>query len=322
MLPADARRIGCAPHAAGVPAHGPWAAGGPVSPARRAVVGTPGHSDRPARTPAGELRVERPYPWRVLEDVADPSTPAEAVSTAATATPAAPVGGPADPSQSGFVSRSTLAAAAGLALAAVSVVAALVVVLGGTSATQLVLPTGAEGAAAALGRPAGVPVEVVSGVPSAAPELVVDVAGAVGRPGVYRLPVGSRVADAIAMAGGYGPRVDAAAAGRLNLAAPLRDGEQVRVPSRDDPAEVRAPATSAGDAPGAAGAGATGGPVDLNRASAEELDTLPGVGPATAAKIIAAREEAPFATVEDLRTRKVLGEATFRKLEGLVTVGP
>ena len=154
--------------------------------------------------------------------------------------------------------------------------------------------------------------------------LVIDVAGAVRRPGVYRLPDGSRVVDAIAAAGGYGPRVDADAAGRLNLAAPLRDGEQVRIPSRDDPPSERAttPAAAGGGSATTGSGGAARGPVNLNTASADELDTLPGIGPVTAAKIIAAREEAPFTTVGDLRSRGVVGEATFRKLEGLVTVGP
>ena len=133
--------------------------------------------------------------------------------------------------------------------------------------------------------------------PSATGEVVVEVVGAVVRPGVFRLPAGSRIADLVDAAGGYGPRVDTArVAVELRLAAVLADGDQVRVPSRDDPASGTAPV---GSAPASAG----GGLIDLNHASAEELDTLPGIGPVTADKIIAARDEAPFATVDELRAR-------------------
>jgi competence protein ComEA len=167
-----------------------------------------------------------------------------------------------------------------------------------------------------------------TGTPSFAPvaaspegEVVVDVSGAVAHPGLYRLPAGDRVGDAIAAAGGYGSSVDAALADRdLNLAAILHDGDKVRVPVRGEvPPSGNGPTT-----PGTrAGAGAAGGSlIDLNHASAEQLDTLPGVGPATAAKIIAAREEQPFATVDDLGARKVVGAATLEKLRALVTVGP
>lgn len=144
--------------------------------------------------------------------------------------------------------------------------------------------------------------------------LVVEVSGAVARPGVFRLPAGSRVADAIEAAGGYGPRVDVRAADRaLNLAAPLQDGQKVHVPDRDE----------AGSAPSGpeASAGPTkpsGGIVDINRATAAELDALPGVGPATAAKIVAGR---PYASVDELVTRKAISAAALEKIRELVTVG-
>ena len=143
-------------------------------------------------------------------------------------------------------------------------------------------------------------------------EVVVDVQGAVLRPGVQRLAPGSRVGDAIAAAGGYGPRVDAARVGaELNLAAPVADGDRIVVPARGDAAASQS---------GGSGEGGGGGLVNINAASASELDELPGVGPVTAQKIIDARAEQPFATVEELRDRKVVGAATFEKLRDLVTV--
>ena len=148
-------------------------------------------------------------------------------------------------------------------------------------------------------------------------ELVVDVQGAIVRPGVFRLPAGSRVGDAIAAAGGYGPRVAAERVGReLNLAALLRDGDQIIVPSRDESPGLTAPSTGGSSS----GPGPAAGPVDLNRATASELDALPGIGPVTANKIIAAREEQPFASVDELRARKVVGAATFDKIKDLVVV--
>ena len=119
----------------------------------------------------------------------------------------------------------------------------------------------------------------------------------------YHLPIGSRVGDAITAAGGFGPRVDADAIGAaLNLAAPLKDGEQVRVPSRDDGAPSTSPGggSSGGGASGGGG-GSAGALVDLNSATEAELDALPGIGPVTAGKIIEARAKAPFKTVDDLR---------------------
>lgn len=164
--------------------------------------------------------------------------------------------------------------------------------------------------------------ETVLGSVDGASGLVVEVVGAVVKPGVYRLPAGARIGDLIDAAGGYGPRVDTDLAGhQLNLAAPLHDGDQVRVPSRDDRVAASARPATAGS--GGSGGGSSGGGsslVDLNRATATELDALPGIGPVTAAKIIAAREEQPFASVDDLRTRKLVGEKTFANLKGLVTV--
>jgi competence protein ComEA len=171
--------------------------------------------------------------------------------------------------------------------------------------------------AGAMDVEAGLAVEGGTGAASPAAaqgEILIEVGGAVLRPGVYRLPPDARVMDAVEAAGGFGPRVDATEADRrLNLAAPVRDGDEIHVPARGEAAAA---------SPGSSGAGQAGGPVDLNQATAEVLDTLPGIGPATAAKIIAAREEQPFATVEELGARKVIGPATLEKIRDLVVVGP
>jgi competence protein ComEA len=142
------------------------------------------------------------------------------------------------------------------------------------------------------------------------------------RPGVYHLPTGSRVGDAITAAGGFGPRVDAGAVGAaLNLAASLKDGEQVRVPSRDDGAPTTG---SGGGSPGGGGSRGGAGPggklVDLNSATEAELDALPGIGPVTAGKIIEARATARFKTVDDLRTRGLVGQKTFDQIKAMLTV--
>jgi competence protein ComEA len=146
--------------------------------------------------------------------------------------------------------------------------------------------------------------------------LVVEVAGAVARPGIYTLPVGSRVADAIGAAGGYSTDVDPRAAeAKLNLAARLQDAQLITVPRRGDGA-----AGSASSTAGQGTSAAATGPINLNTASATDLDTLPGIGPATATKIIASREEKPFASVDDLVSRKIVTPAILAKFRSQVTV--
>jgi len=248
--------------------------------------------------------VERDLPWRVLEAPEDAGAP-----------PAGEIQTPGTP-PTDVRRRAALVALGITALVAAAAVAFLIVA--GPRPGTLVL----DGEAV---RPIGTPASGGSFAPDAAlvagQGLVVDVAGAVLRPGVYHLPAGSRVADAIAAAGGFGPRVDAVAAQALNLAAPLTDGLQVRVPSRDDAAD-RATGSPGSGSPAAPGSGTSpGGRVDLNTATSAELDALPGIGPVTAGKIIASRKERPFSAVDDLQTRKLVGASTYAKLVGLVTVG-
>lgn len=139
--------------------------------------------------------------------------------------------------------------------------------------------------------------------------VLVHVAGAVVAPGVYELEAGSRVRDAVAAAGGPTPLADANA---LNLAAIVVDASRVYVPVVGElvPPEV-APAT-VDDQPT--------GPVDVNRATVDELDELPGVGPATAAAIVTERERnGPFASVDDLDRVPGIGPAKLEGLRDLVT---
>jgi len=236
-------------------------------------------------------------PWRALED--DAAVSASGASTERSAND----GTRAAASRSPWVV---------VAFAAAALVAGTAIWLVATNGSGTVVVDGAEPRPVRSGQ---VALGDRSSARSSGSELVVDVQGAVVRPGIVHLPAGSRVADAIAAAGGYGPRVAADRVGQnLNLAALVKDGDQVVVPSRDD----RGPTTPTGA--GASGTAGHGGPVDLNHATAAELDALPGIGPVTAAKIVAARDEQPFASVDDLRTRKILGAATFDKVKDLVVV--
>jgi competence protein ComEA len=187
--------------------------------------------------------------------------------------------------------------------------AAAVLVAGLAAAVAL---GGLPGAAADIGGPSA---STQVGADDHVGELVVEVVGAVAKPGVYHLAAGSRIGDAIGAAGGFGPRVSAErVAAELNLAAVLHDGDRILVPSRDGPA----PSLAGGKGKGA---GASPGLVDLNHATEAELDALPGIGPVTAAKIVAARNESPFASVDELRSRGLIGQKTFDKLRPLITVG-
>jgi len=182
----------------------------------------------------------------------------------------------------------------------------LLVAGGGPSPLASAAPTDGAFSAATDGALGSASVEASAGA-----DLVVDVEGGVAEPGIRHLPDGSRVADAIFAAGGYAPKADLAAASReLNLAAELSDGQQVYVPQVGDTAPAGAsPAT-----------GSSGGLVNLNQATPEQLDALPGIGPVTVQKIVAARQEQPFRSLDDLVQRKVLTASQLSKVRDQVTV--
>ncbi len=152
--------------------------------------------------------------------------------------------------------------------------------------------------------------------------ILVQVDGAVLQPGVYALAPGSRVAEAVAAAGGLAENADVQA---LNLAAEVQDGQWVQIP-----AQVPIPPTSVAaanppraenppDAP--TSTPAAGAIININTATQAELETLPGIGPVTAQKIIAFREEnGPFASIEEIQKVSGIGPATFDKIKALITV--
>jgi competence protein ComEA len=132
-------------------------------------------------------------------------------------------------------------------------------------------------------------------------DVVVDVTGAVRRPGVYRLPAGSRVTDAVERAGGAAPRAQLEA---VNLAARLADGQQVVLPERGP-----------GAATTATGAASEEGPISLGTATVEQLDTIDGIGPVTAEEIVEFRDEhGGLASVEQLDQISGIGPATMDAL--------
>lgn len=162
---------------------------------------------------------------------------------------------------------------------------------------------GGNGSAA----PVVAPLRVASRPAAAAKLLVVDVAGQVRRPGLYKLPAGSRVDDAIAAAGG-GTRK--AQLDGVNLAAPIADGEQIVVPA-SGAGGVAADSSPAGSSPSA--------PLDLNSATLEQLEALPGIGPVTAQKILDYRQQhGAFHSVSELEGVPGIGPAHIAQLKGLV----
>lgn len=146
--------------------------------------------------------------------------------------------------------------------------------------------------------------------------IVVHVGGSVRNPGVYELPESSRVNDAVVAAGGL---ADDAQTDSVNLARNLTDGEQVLIPSEAE-VEAAGQQTTPSQAPATAQPGL--GKVNINTATAEALDALPGIGASTAAKIVADREaNGPFKTTDDLKRVTGIGDKKYAQLADLITVG-
>ncbi|MGH8904489.1 MAG: helix-hairpin-helix domain-containing protein [Egibacteraceae bacterium] len=215
---------------------------------------------------------------------------------------------PTDPPQRGSAVAWLREVVAGLGCTPVECVALSVLVAGAVAALGLLW----------LGARPGPPPQdppAAGGIVVEAEEVVVHVAGAVATPGLYRLPGGARVDDALTAAGGPLP---GAALDGLNLARPLTDGEQVVVPAAGAGGMATAPPAPSGvPSP----AGRSDGKLDLNRATAQDLDALPGIGPVLAQRIVSHRQEhGPFKTVGTLRDVTGIGERTFQQLAPLVAV--
>ena len=167
--------------------------------------------------------------------------------------------------------------------------------------------------------------------PMTVAEVFVFVSGAVQNPGVYKLPAEARVGDAVNSAGGF---TEGAASDYNNLARLLVDGEQIHVPLQSDVEAAQGGAGqvaatpqgaalggTAGSAPGGTASGQGQSQVNINTATQAELETLPGIGPATAQKIIASREsEGPFSTPDELMRVSGIGEKKYEAVEGLICV--
>ena len=179
----------------------------------------------------------------------------------------------------------------------------------GSAVAERTTSPGGFGATGTPGAPAA---------PASSTQLVVHVVGQVRRPGVVVLPAAARVRDAVARAGGALPSADL---GAVNLARPLADGEQLRIPRPGEaPPASTAPSASGGAPAGGGGTGA-GGLVNLNTATQSVLEELPGVGPVLAQRIIDWRtEHGRFTSVDELAEVSGIGEKMFAQLQGKVTV--
>ena len=174
-------------------------------------------------------------------------------------------------------------------------------------AVLLVLAVRHFGSGAGAAAPVVAPLRAASRPAAAAKLLVVDVAGQVRRPGLYKLPPGSRVDDAITVAGGATRKAQLDA---VNLAAPVADGQQIVVPG-SGAGGVAAASSPAGSSPSA--------PLDLNSATLEQLEALPGIGPVTAQKILDYRQQhGAFHSVAELEGVPGIGPAHMAELKGLV----
>ena len=190
---------------------------------------------------------------------------------------------------------------------------------------RLTLPRAEPGSAPVDGTTVGpsgaVPGASSPSVASAPPVTVtVHVAGQVASPGVYAIPAGGRVADAVVAAGGTSAEADLE---QLNLAARVADGERILVPKKGEP--PAAVVAGAPPAPGGAGAGAAKGTpaglIDLNTATAEQLESLPGVGPATSKAILSYRAgHGRFRSVTELLEVPGIGPAKLEALRPMVRV--
>lgn len=145
-------------------------------------------------------------------------------------------------------------------------------------------------------------------------QITIDVEGAVAKPGVYKIAADSRIQDAIGAAGGLSTDADhQQVAQNLNLASPLTDGGKLYIPAVGEQMMTSGMGSNGSSGTSVAGAST----VNINQASEEALDALPGVGPVTAQKIIAGR---PYQTVQDLLDKKVVGQSVFTKIKDQVTV--